>query len=156
MSKQAQAPWVYYVENLKTILDGKSFVIGANKNLTVNYDVAGTLRGNWFLSGVSNTSDAETDPAYWPKQICFGLDEENPTNSVISVGGTVSIAGIYRVGVYDFQTITPASGKIQITATYASTTYYFLVELINATTLKVEVSLSPIAAFSGGESTYLR
>lgn len=56
---------------------------------TINYDLPGTLQGNW-LAG-----DGLIDqPENWSKSLTFGFDNIDPSISVISIGGLISQPGV--------------------------------------------------------------
>jgi len=163
LSLHAQSPWKYYPEDLRALLYLKSRVETPDKDGTNNYDLAGTLRGNWFLDGVPMAPEAEVEIANWGKQLSFGLDEYDSSKQVISVGGTITSPGVFWTGpfgngqdgggTYRWANITPGSGKVTIPAGPA---HYFLVEMLDATTLKVEHFESPPADFTLAFQVYRR
>lgn len=101
-------------------------------------DILGTLHGNWFIS------DA-TAQVGWERQLAFVHDNTDPSQSAISIGGTISepqkhvfIAGTAGTNNRKFSDVTP-DGKIYC---YDLNSGKLLVQMTNATQIKVEVTSS--------------
>jgi hypothetical protein len=105
------SPWTRYTPALRTTFDGLSNVVGANKDGAVCFDVDGTAAGNWFLDGVPDTSAAYGNAANWPKQLAFARDETDPTRWRISIGGTISAAGLWAIAAGDVEPTAIAPGQ---------------------------------------------
>ncbi|OGC14400.1 hypothetical protein A2526_04115 [candidate division WOR-1 bacterium RIFOXYD2_FULL_36_8] len=112
MNIYSDAPLKYFIEPIKSQLYDTVRRLGSDKDGKFCYDQAGKLIGGWFLSDVTET-DITSSPAVGTKEVAFVYDNYDPTQIMISVGGTVFSKGVYYVqnAADDPASITVASGK---------------------------------------------
>ena len=80
-----QCGFDYYAPELRSSFVDK-FPTTAGDNCGKNhYDILGTLQGNWF-----NGDAIEPNPSDWVKHLYIGYDNDDPSFSVLSIGGTVT------------------------------------------------------------------
>jgi hypothetical protein len=135
----------YYLDHV--VLDS-AVVVGARitagkviKDGKIDYDIRGTLIGNWFHDSVPIAESMM--PSAWPKHLAFCPDSNEPNETRISIGGTVSSPGKFKPSPNDppFEQVTPATGLVVYHLNYTEFGYFglMLVQLTDDTHLKVEV-----------------
>jgi len=132
-----------YFDHVKTlapdILNETGFLNDGNNTVYVNIE-AGTLSGNWFLTGTPVQGGA--DYIYRENHLAFVYDPIDPSQIRISCGGTLSLSpGYFSIAGNspDPKDITVASGMMKYVLQTGVPSSIFLVEMINNTTIKVEV-----------------
>jgi hypothetical protein len=142
---------------------------GGDLDGKINYDVAGTLSGNWFAEDLPVSQSGSGDSNTGTRQMAFARDVRFPDRQQVSIGG-FNFTGIYGVppGAPDFAAVTPASGFVLYRLLNtgepngpAGTTQtgLLLVQLIDTQHLRVEVindQQSTTATFSSAAVTYVR
>lgn len=84
-SLHSTCPLDYYSEPLRSQLT--QYLDRSDKSCgTVEYDVAGTLQGEWFYGDATNFMG----PSDWPNQLFLGYSNRLPEVGVVSIGGVVS------------------------------------------------------------------
>jgi hypothetical protein len=165
----ADAPLKYFVEPVRSALYARVRRDGSERDGRIDYDVAGTLAGNWFAADMPATTDSTLgDEFHGRRQIAFVRNVFRPDRPLVSIGG-FDMTGTYAVPVEapDFAAVTPASrlvvyrllnvGDGSATSTFPVGT--LLVELTDAMHLRVEATRSLDAAasgFSAGAQIYAR
>jgi hypothetical protein len=110
---RCDAPISFFTEPLRTDLYAKVTRLSSDKDGTIDFDDAGHLGGNWFLLGVP-ADVTSSSPAAWGKQIAFVFDNIQPAKARISIGGSVSLAGVFEPDASDpaFSAVSPSSGVV--------------------------------------------
>ena len=157
----ADSPLKYFSEPLRSTLYAKEQGSAANKDGKIDFDQPGKLAGNWFLEGLA-VPDSPYPPA-WPKHLAFVRDVADPSAIRISVGGTLSLTGVFGVtaDAIDPANVTPASGAVlyTLTGTHAPVNQVglMLVKMIDGSTVKVETFFEPpVTDFTAAAVTYVR
>lgn len=86
-SLHIQCPFDYYDSPIKSKFYDLISRTDGTCGITAQ-DVPGTLKGNWFFG--SSRADSGTD---WDKYLAFVEDNEDPSTSVVSIGGYFTDAG---------------------------------------------------------------
>ena len=165
----AQSPFPYFVEPIRSALYAKVQRTGGSLDGQINFDVSGTLSGNWFAEDLPVSQSSGNDPSIGGRQLAFARDVRFADRQRVSIGG-FNFTGLYGVppDAPDFAAITPASGLV----TYrllntgepggppgTQQLGLLLVQLLDAQHLRVEVvntQLSSTGTFSGQAVTYVR
>ncbi len=86
-------PLDYCAEPLKTSLYEKVGRTAEPRGGKIDFDQPGKLVGNWFAEGID-----ESDPlGDWSNHLAFVYNLYDPTQIKISIGGNLSITGLYSV-----------------------------------------------------------
>ena len=109
----AQSPFPFFVEPIRSALYAKVQRVGGDLDGKINFDVAGTLSGNWFDESLPIAGSTSNDITVGQRQIAFARDVRFPDRLRVSVGG-FGMTGLYGVppGSPDFTAITPALGQV--------------------------------------------
>ncbi len=165
-----QSPLPYFVEPIRSALYAKVQREGGDLDGKINYDIAGTLSGNWFAEDLPISAGSTVgDLTIGMKQLAFARDVRYPDRQRVSIGG-FGATGTWGVppDAPDFAAITPASGVTVYRLLYkgepggppgTEQKGLIVVQLLDAQRLRVEVVLDPIrstAGFSAQAVTYLR
>jgi hypothetical protein len=168
----SDGPIQYFDEPLRSALYAKVRRSGGEKDGRLNYDVAGTLAGNWYAEELPVAESGRGGEMYYGvRKLSFARDVFSPDRQRVSIGG-LGLTGLYGVppDAPDFTAITPASGLVVYRLLAAGAPLgpapeaqqgWLLVELRDATRLRVEArSLEAASAapteFSDAAETYLR
>ena len=110
---ECDAPISLFTEPLRTDLYSKVTRLSTDKDGTIDFDDNGHLGGNWFLLGLP-ADVTSSSPTGWGKQIAFVFDNIQPAKPRISIGGSVSLVGVYEPDTPDpaFSAVTPSSGVV--------------------------------------------
>ena len=147
----------------------------------LDYDVAGTLSGNWFAEDLPVADSGRGGEAFYEtRKLAFARDAFAPDRLQVSIGGhgMASLRGSWAVqtGAPDFTQITPASGLVVYrllaagfpTAPPVTTQVgWLLVQLLDDSRLRIEAMALPFVAeipfvgaaptaFTAGASIYVR
>lgn len=76
-------PFDYFAEPLKSELLAKNPRMAEPRGGKIDYDVAGTLAGNWFAEGTGYSGNHEN---YWTTHASFVYDHYDPSTITISLG----------------------------------------------------------------------
>jgi len=162
----ADAPLKYYDEPLRGELYAMVRRDGADKDGKIDFDVAGHLSGNWFHESLAMSES--TQPAGWPRHLAFVYDNVQPSQPRISIGGTLSLAGVFAVDPADppFEAVGPESGLVRYTlrvggllgAPAGAATGTLLVQMLDGSRIRVEAlsGANPSGAFSSAAQVYVR
>ena len=167
---QVDAPLKYFEEPIRGTLYAKVRRVGSDLDGRINYDVPGTLSGNWFADDLALADSTRgDDPSFGMRQLAFARDAWFPDRLRISVGG-FNMTGLYGVpnDTADFATVTPASGVI----TYrlfnlgepggvpgTDQLGLLVVQMLDATRIRVDVlpvRTGSTAAFTAAARIYVR
>lgn len=117
-SLHAVSPYKYFSEPLRSWLYARVRIlegVPANKDGRTDWGIRGRLSGDWFHASLANDSASVImGPIGWPKSISFAYDWFNPSLARISIGGTISAAGVLGIAATDpdFGTVSTASGIV--------------------------------------------
>jgi len=156
VSASAVAPLKYYDEPLRSLLYSKVRRMGSDLDGKIDYDIAGRLSGNWFLTDVISLS--------------FAYDTYDPARVVISVSGGLSRTGIFSIAATDPlpRDVSVASGMVRYTlAAWGETgpgvrtglpTARMLVQMLDDQRIRVELfTVSESAtAFTSSAKEFMR
>lgn len=150
-SLHADAPLKYFSEPLKTQLYALVQGTGANRDGQVSFDQPGRLVGGWFHESLSIADSA--GPNGWTRHLAFVRDNLDPSKIRISIGGTLTSAGVFSIGAADPDpaTVTTASGPVtfQMTSTsFGGPSGPLTVTMVSDTRIRVQ--------FAGSEQFYVR
>ena len=165
----ARSPWPYFAEPLRTSLYAKVRRVGSDLDGKINYDVAGTLSGNWFSEDLPVLQSSGNDPSIGGRQLAFVRDVWFPDRQRVSIGG-LNLPGVYGVApdAPDFASITPSSGVVIYRLLNTGEPGglpgllqmgLLLVQLTDATHLKVEAfgsQQATSASFTTNAKVYVR
>jgi hypothetical protein len=90
------APYGYFSRPLQDSLYAKNRRNSPDKDGRIDYDIPGRLVGNWFLEGLPD-GESSVGQAAGTKQISIVYDMFEPTSVRISIGGTLSVVGLFGV-----------------------------------------------------------
>lgn len=166
----ARSPYSYFVEPIRSAYYAKVQRAGSDLDGKFNYDVPGTLSGNWFAETLPvSTYSSGGDAIAGAQQVAFARDVRFPDRQRVSIGGFF-LTGAWGVppDAPDFTAITPASGVVVYRLLYqgepggpagTQQSGLLIVQLTDATHLRVEVivdQLSTTASFSSNAKAYVR
>jgi hypothetical protein len=174
---QTVSPLALFVEPLRGRLYAMVNREGPDKDGKIDFDRPGRLVGNWFHESLAVAESGHGRPGTWARQLAFVPDVRQPSAVRVSIGGTVAPVGLFGVGsgAPDPATVTVNSGLMKYellpfdarepsrkgpTGQQAENSGVLLVQLVNATRLKVEyVSGQPASAverFTSKAALYVR
>ena len=84
-------PFQFYQEPLKSQLLSKVVREAEPRAGKIDYDVEGTILGNWFLEGTEDYSGNTNESAYWKGHIAIAYGYIDPTQIRISLGFNTGI-----------------------------------------------------------------
>ncbi|CAN5457048.1 hypothetical protein BH11PSE11_BH11PSE11_03290 [soil metagenome] len=154
-SLHADAPLKYFDEPLRSQLYAKVQRLGTECDGKINYDVAGTLSGNWFIE-------------FGTAPLSFAYDTYDPTQVRISAPGVLTKSGVFSIASGDPapSNVSLASGKVQYTLSYSRTgpptvgdpVARLLVQMLDSTRIKVEIFNLPSSAvdFTANARVFVR
>jgi len=110
-TKHIDSPFRYFAEPLRSEIYARVNREGADKDGSLEVDVAGTLAGVWFRDDVPLGVHGE---AAWSRALVFGPDVRKPGQKRVSIGNGLSISGLYGVhaGAPEYASVTPARGAV--------------------------------------------
>lgn len=164
MNIYSDAPLKYYVEPVKSQLYARVRRLGSDLDGKFCYDQAGKLIGGWFLQGVTS-AEITASPAVGTKEVAFVYDNYDPSQIMISVGGTVFSKGVYYVqnGAADPANVSTSSEKttykLFLASSEASRTGLLIVEMTDSDKISVEAFndvTSETADFTSAAYSYIR
>jgi hypothetical protein len=110
----ADNPLKYFEEPVRSQLYARVDRRGSDRDGRIDYDVAGTLAGNWFADDLPpERSSIGGDMSVGTRQLSFARDVVSPDRLRISLGG-LGMTGLWGVppDAPDFARVTPASGLV--------------------------------------------
>ncbi len=169
LTMSTDAPLPYFVEPIRSRLYAKVQRDGPDLDGRINYDIAGTLSGNWFAADLPPTASMSGDISTGGKQLAFARDARHPDRPRISIGG-LGLTGLYGIPADspDFQNVTPSSGVVAYRLLNTGepggppgTTQMglLLVEMLDAARMRVEAvreTIATTAVFTGNAQVYVR
>ena len=165
----AASPLLYYSESLQTSLLVKVMRLGADKHGKIDFDVAGTLSGNWFLEGLPVGESA--GPSAWDKHLAFVPDVYDATIRRVSIGGQLAKVGAFAAHPNDPipSQVTSASGKVAYhlynrgglmeQPGFSSQEGLVIVQMLGAERIRIEAFNDPVnldAEFTTAARIYVR
>jgi hypothetical protein len=150
----ADGPVQYFDEPVRSAIIAKVKRTGGEIDGRIDYDVDGTLSGNWFAEDLPvEVSGRGGEEYYGVRKLAFARDVFSPDRQRISIGG-LGLTGLWGVPTDspDFAAVTPASGLmtyrlLSIGAPQAppidSQAGWLLVQLLDAGHLRIEASPLP-------------
>jgi len=159
------SPWKYFTPALQSQITPHLYRTASASALDgqIDFGVAGTLVGDWFLQGMPR--DSSPGPFGWTRTIAFVYDYFDPSQVRISIGGTVSPAGVWAIDATAPrpEAVTIASGVVAYKL-YSPFDPGFppyglmLVQMIDASTIKAEVFVGSVSAtqFDANTVTFVR
>ena len=170
LTLSTDAPLKYFAEPIRSQLYAKVQRVGADLDGQINYDVAGTLAGNWFAEDLPPTQSQGGDASTGGKQIAFARDVRFPDRLRVSIGGLGMTTGLYGVPpeAVDFPAVTTASGVVVYRllntgepggAAGTSQVGLLVVQMLDGQRIRVEAVANPVAStaeFSANAKIYVR
>lgn len=80
------APFELYEPVLRDAYRALSLRSDGTPGGRIDYDVAGTLAGNWFAEGTTGYSGGGVDPTYWDAHLSIAYDHIDGSLIVVSIG----------------------------------------------------------------------
>lgn len=174
----ADGPVQYFDEPLRSAIAAKVLRTGGELDGRIDYDVDGTLSGNWFAEDLPVAESGRGGEMFYGiRKLAFARDVFSPQQQRVSIGG-LGLTGLYGVpaDAPDFASVTPASGTLtyRLTAIGAPQSApsnfqvgWLQVQLLDAAHLRIEATAVPYSvalagnavaptAFSGKAEMYLR
>ena len=168
----SDGPLQYFDEPIRSALYAKVRRTGAEKDGQLNFDVAGTLAGNWYASDLPVAESGRGGEMYYGvRKLSFARDVFAPDRPRFSIGG-LGFTGLYGVApdAPQFSAITPASGFVVYRLLAIGEPQgvpptqqlgWLMVELQDSTRLRIEArsidaSRTAPTAFSTAAEIYLR
>lgn len=112
---EVQDPFEYYNDEIKAVMQAKSLRSAAPMGGKIDYDVDGTLVGNWFEVGTNKFAGLKQE-RYWAGHLSFVYHHIDPSLVMVSVG-TYLPEKAQQFAVYgnvpDPQNVTPQSGMVK-------------------------------------------
>lgn len=140
------SPWKYFSEPLRSAQYARIRRVPSapDRDGRIDYDVPGRLVGNWFHESLPKTM-VSSGPDGWPKSIAFAYDFNDPSIVRISIGGTVSTPGMWRIpnDAPRPENVSVANGKVSYRLmyleSYTQQSGLMLVEMLAADRIRVQV-----------------
>lgn len=167
MGMHAVSPYTYFSEPLRSWLYSRVRVfegVPVNKDGRIDWGVRGKLVGDWFHASIANDGSSVTaGPLGWPKTLASVYDWV-AAQPRISVGGTMTAAGVLRIPSTDPDpaTVSMASGLVAYRGTPAQGSIaagWMLVQMLTDERIRVEhfsgATTRP-TAFTGAAHEYVR
>jgi hypothetical protein len=167
----SDGPIQYFDEPIRSALYAKVRRSGNEKDGQLNYDVAGTLSGNWYAEDLPVADSGRGGEMYYGvRKMAFARDVFSPERQRVSIGG-LNFTGLYGVPpeAPQFAAITPASGLVVyrllgVGAPQSEPTTqagWLLVQLLDAARLRVQAISIDAArtaptAFTAGAEVWVR
>ncbi len=158
-------PLANFADSLKDSIYARVQRSGSDKDGKIDYNVIGTLSGDWFHETLTKDNSSFSVDA-GPKHLAFVPDAWYPDEMRISIGGTLSMPGVWRFSDTDPSPsdITPASGKVLYHLYYpfsgpsATSVGVMLVQLIAPDQIKAETFSGATTAtdFTAAAQIYIR
>ncbi|MDB4907401.1 MAG: hypothetical protein JWO05_2185 [Gemmatimonadetes bacterium] len=163
-----QSPLSFYTEPLRTQLYALVKRDGPEKDGRINYDIAGTLSGNWFRDNLPLDTRSFGGEG-WGHQASFAFDVYAPSVAKISIGGELAVEGQFDIPVPEipWASVTVASGMVTYRLTTIDPNYperrlndrgWLLAQMLSSSRVKLEAFLpgpKPVA-FTVAAREYIR
>ena len=164
-------PLTYYNSGWQALFYAKSLTKKNQKGGKIDFDVPGTLKGNWFDESLSIQQTLSGQPS-WPFQLAFVPDNTDTSKQRISVGGTqggsgnnLSLPGLFSVktDAAVFETVKQSTGLTKYTLydpndiNFVTPLGLLLVQFTDVQKIKVETTTNLNAtAFTAAAKNYIR
>jgi hypothetical protein len=165
-TRHGDAPLKYFEEPLRSDLYARVNRLGPDKDGKFDYDVPGTLSGNWFHEGLAPGVSA--NPEAWSRHLAFARDNYDPSAARISMGGALGPIGAFGIvgPAPDFAAVTVSSGMVVYNVGRAGapgeattqSTGRVLVQMLDAQRIRVEYTAMTSGAvdFTASARIYTR
>lgn len=163
-----QSPISFYTEPLRSQLYALVKREGSEKDGHINYDVAGTLSGNWFRDNLPLDSRS-FGPDGWGHQASFAFDVYSPGVAKISIGGELAVEGQFDIPVPEvaWTSVTPATGMVVYRLTTIDPSYperglndrgWLIVQMLSGSRVRMEAYVpgAKPSAFTASAREYIR
>jgi hypothetical protein len=164
----AVSPMQYFDAGVRAALLAKQRRTSTAPDGRINYDAAGTLAGNWFHESLPVHASGTGGDDTGLRKLSFARDVYQPARQRISIGG-LGLSGLWAVpsNAPQFQSITPASGTVQLPLVGTGEPMgppgtdqiaLLLVRMLDANRIRIEAirTRAPSAAFTARAEIYLR
>lgn len=159
------SPWKYFTPELQAQIYSHVYraPTAPDKDGKIDFGVAGTLAGDWFLQGMA--ADSSSGPYGWTRSVSFAYDYYDPSLPRISIGGTITSPGVWGV-----DSTAPRPEAVSVSSGIVTYRLYFthdamaqsglmLVQMTDSATIKVEVfpgSTASTGQFDAKAFTFVR
>jgi hypothetical protein len=142
-------PMEYFEGTIRSAILAKVLRSGGQVDGKINYDVAGTLSGNWFAEDLAVAESGRGGEEYYGvRKLAFARDAYSPDRRRVSIGG-LGLTGLYAVNEDspEFTSVTASLGLVVYrllnvgepqSAPSTTQVGWLLVQLIDAGHLRVE------------------
>jgi hypothetical protein len=174
----ADGPIQYFDEPIGSLIRSKVLRTGGQLDGRIDYDVDGTLSGDWYAEDLAVTESGRGGELYYGvRKLAFARDVFSPERQRISIGG-LGMTGLWATSAdaQDFTSVTPTSGLViyrllNVGAPQSppldQQSGWLLVQMQDAQRLRIEAVPMPAwtstaaagaapTEFSGKAETYLR
>ncbi len=164
----SDGPMKYFDEPTRAAIGPKVRRTGSDLDGKIDYDVPGTLAGNWFSEHLPVAKSGLGGGTTGLLKLSFARDVYQPDLQRVSMGG-LGMTGLWAVpaSAPRFDSVTPASGLVIYRLLYPGEPTgppldqqggLLLVQLLDADRLRIEAvpTQAATAAFSGNAELYLR
>jgi hypothetical protein len=155
-------PYLYFIDSVRNILYSKNQRTKEPRGGKIDYDLDGTLSGNWFLEG-TEIDILNATYLYQDYQLTFAFDMWDPDVILIAAGGTLSLTPFYSHvadNTPDPKEVSPTTGLVKYELTSWVSKGTLLVQMVEDRKIKVEVfpdlHRQEVDDFTSGASYYIR
>lgn len=149
-SLHAAAPLPFFTEPLRAQLYALVQTHG-DRDGRINYDVAGTLSGNWFHESLSAAESA--GPSGWSRHLAFVRDPVDNDQVRVAIGGVIAPAGVYTIAPGD-------PDPVNVTTSMGGATYHLTSTQFGGPSGSLEVTFLSATritlVFAGTTMVYVR
>ncbi len=160
-SLHGDAPLKYFDEPIRSQLYALVRRSSGDRDGTFNYDIPGTLSGNWFAEtlAVADTQNNNNGSLH----LSFAYDNFDPGTLRISSGGALGFSGTPTIvaGTPEPRDVTPATGKVVYHVLYTGEALargVLLVQMLDVSRIRIEYldGDRATAEFTASARTYVR
>jgi hypothetical protein len=153
----ADGPIQYFDEPIGSAIRAKVLRTGGQLDGRIDYDVAGTLSGNWYAEDLAVSESGRGGEMYYGvRKLSFARDVFSPDRPRISIGG-LGLTGLWATapGAPEFTSVTPDSGLVVYRLLSVGEPQsppidlqsgWLLVQVLDAQRLRIEAVPTPFVA----------